>query len=397
MRFVSRLHLCAIATIVMIFYFTWVHQSDYFESKVQAMWQGNTHRIVVFGNDWSDTRSYRVSSPASSEIAPRDIDRGEVWVETLCKELQCDAVDNFARSIPSDADTVHVGSLIDSILYEQAKGAESNGIQMTTDFKTQVRQFLTYDKGRRHIPRRFRKVENEWTVFTVFFGLWELMEYSSLEKQYAMLAIENSIEKLFQNLDVLAAEVDFPLKVVVPRMVDVTILPRFQSTKNATQEQFAETQHLLVFLWSYWNTVLLQTATQWAKGQAIVPDPNTLIVEQVRVGQLHSKQISDASGTGKQAPLFQYVEQPCLASKPNDGAPGLQTAAVEKCEDPSQHLFWDDIHLSGNVNRLIGEQAASLIRENQTVNIEAMQGSANTQESKTTEGANFGLRFPPGY
>lgn len=123
-------------------------------------------------------------------------------------------------------------------------------------------------------------------------------------------------------------------------VVDITILPRFQSTKNATQEQFAETQHLLVFLWSYWNTVLLHTAAQWAKGEVIVPDPNSLIVEQIRVGQLHSTQISDASGTGKQAPLFEYAEQPCLSTKQDDDAPNLQTAGVEKCIDPSQHLFW---------------------------------------------------------
>ncbi|KAI8934577.1 hypothetical protein NX059_008275 [Plenodomus lindquistii] len=329
-------------------------------------------------------------------MAPRDAYRGEVWVETLCEELQCDIVDNFARSIPSDAATVH-GSLIDSDLHEQAKGAKSNGVRTTTDFKTQVRQYLTYNKGRRHIPERFRRVENEWTVFTVFFGLWELMEYSSLEKQYAMLAIKDSIERLFQNLDILAGEVDFPLKVIIPRMIDVTILPRFQSTKNATQEQFAEIQHLMVFLWSYWNTVLLHAATQWTKGQAIVPDPNTLIVDQIRIGQLFSKQISDASGTGKQAPLFEYVEQPCLASKQKDGAPDMQTAAVEKCEDPSQHLFWDNIRLGGIVHRLIGVQAANLVRGNQTVNIEAMQASTNTQGSEGLEGADFELRFPPGY
>jgi len=175
-------------------------------------------------------------------------------------------------------------------------------------------------------------------------------------------------------------------------VVDITILPRFQSTKNATQEQFAETQHLLVFLWSYWNTVLLQAAAQWAKGEVIVPDPNSLIVEQIRVGQLLSTQISDASGTGKQAPLFEYVEQPCLSPKQDDGTPNLQTAAARKCIDPSQHLFWDDIHLSGAVHRLIGEQTANLVRRN-----EAKQGSTNAQESKGPEGAKFDLKFPPGY
>lgn len=72
-----------------------------------------------------------------------------------------------------------------------------------------------------------------------------------------------------------------------------------------------------------------------------MPNPNAQIVEQIRVGQLHSRQISDASGIGEQAPLFDYVEQPCLVSKKKGGsATNLQSAAVEKCIDPSQHLFW---------------------------------------------------------
>lgn len=138
---------------------------------------------------------------------------------TDIEQLQCNILDNFARSISSDTNPApgQVGSLIDADLYEQAKGAKGNGTQTMTDFKTQVRQFLAYNKGRRRIPGRFRKMENGWTVFTVFFGLWELMEFSSLEKQDSMLAIENSIETLFQQLDVLAAEVGFPLKVVIPR------------------------------------------------------------------------------------------------------------------------------------------------------------------------------------
>lgn len=86
MRFISRLHACAALAILMILYFTWVHQAD-FEQTVHTVWRGSAHRIVVFGNDWSDTGSYRVSSPALSAIVARDADRGDLWVETLCKEV----------------------------------------------------------------------------------------------------------------------------------------------------------------------------------------------------------------------------------------------------------------------------------------------------------------------
>lgn len=232
MRFVSRLHLCAVATILMVLYFTCIHPSVYIESSVQAIWRSNARRIVVFGNDWSDTKKYRVSSPPRSERAPRDADSGEVWVETLCREvninqkytqatsnniqLACDVLDNFARSLPSNAGTADVGSLLDSSVFEQAKGAKSNGIQMPADFKTQVEHFVTYNKGRGGVPARLRGVD-KWTVFTVFFGLWELLEYSTLEKAHAMLAIDNSIGELFQSLDILAKDIEIPLKVVIPR------------------------------------------------------------------------------------------------------------------------------------------------------------------------------------
>ena len=43
---------------------------------------------------------------------------------------------------------------------------------------------------------------------------------------------------------------------------------------------------------------------------------------------------------GKQAPLFDYVEEPCLKSKVDDNGSELQAAGVEKCSDAPKHLFW---------------------------------------------------------
>lgn len=86
MRFVSRLCACAALTISTILYVTWMNSAG-FEEIVNTVWRGSAHRIVVFGNDWSDTGNYRVSSPALSAIVARDADRGDLWVETLCKEV----------------------------------------------------------------------------------------------------------------------------------------------------------------------------------------------------------------------------------------------------------------------------------------------------------------------
>jgi hypothetical protein len=264
----------------------------------------------------------------------------ETRPHTNIPKLACDTIDNFAHSGTSNGAT-SVGSRIDAGIHAEATtGNKSNEAVLTPfDFKKQLEQFVAYDKGRRLIPQRLRGVD-EWTFFTVFFGLWDLLEYSTLEKQFAMTAISESIEQLFHNLDILAEHVALPPKVVIPKMIDVTFLPWFQSKKSgASQAQFAETQHHLIFLWTYWNTVLLRTASQWKNGTVYMPEPNDLIMQEVRASQLHSRQISDASGVGKQAPLFEYVEQPCLASQPGR-ASDLQAPDIQKCSAPDHHLFW---------------------------------------------------------
>lgn len=243
------------------------------------------------------------------------------------------------------ADGAQTGAVIDADVYKEVKGAASNSSSAVTsfDFKKQVEQFIAYNKGRRFIPQRLRK-EDEWTFFTVFFGLWDLLEYSALDKSVAMSAIDKSITSLFRQLDVLATATVFPPKVIIPKMIDVTFLPRFQMMKKAMHEaQFAETQHQLVFLWAYWNLVLHRTATQWKNGVVYMPEANEVIMQEVRAKQLHSKQISDAFGVGKQTPLFEHIQQPCLASQ-RDSAGSLQASDVQKCSTPAEHLFWYVCH-----------------------------------------------------
>ncbi|KAF2131075.1 hypothetical protein P153DRAFT_313377 [Dothidotthia symphoricarpi CBS 119687] len=378
MRFLPRLvHVCAGAMIMIVLYFAWLQRPARLEETIQQAWHNTNHRIVVFGDDWSDTGNYRVSPPPEQMVAIRDPDRGEMWTETLCTELKCDFVDNFARSIPLNADTEDVvGSLADSDIYAQLVNGSNIGHTLTLldDFQTQVQSFIAFDKEKQHIPERLRKID-EWTVFTVFFGLWDLLEYSMLDKESAMRAIDISIAEIFNNLDRLAKHVGSPTKIIIPKMVDITLLPYFQSEKDTDKEHFAENQHQSVFLWSYWNTVLSRTAAQWQHGPIFMPDPNAMVSQQVRDQQLYIRQISDAKGTGRQAPLFEEVERPCLSLKPENNATDLQAAAVEKCADPHRHLFWNDIHLSGPAHQLIGKQAAKLLRNNQTINDAKQQGA----------------------
>jgi hypothetical protein len=210
------------------------------------------------------------------------------------------------------------------------------------DLRTQVEQFLKYEKEKYRIPQRFRP-SDEWTIFAVFFGLWDLLEYSKLEVEFAMRAIDNSIAELFNQLDVLAAHSLTPIRVVLPQMIDITFLPRFKPNKDGPSVRFAQMQHQRLFLQTYWNAVLSKGAVQWQNGKVYMPEPNAIVIQHVRMKQLHSEGILDAFSSGGRMPLFEHVEQPCVNMLLDGNATSLQAAAVEKCSDPTAHLFWSVI------------------------------------------------------
>jgi hypothetical protein len=228
--------------------------------------------------------------------------------------------------------------MVDLDIHSMAVAGKIRNRTATADFKTQVQQFLAYEKESYSVSQRFHTGDH-WTIFTVFFGLWEILSFSTLEKDFAILAIDNSVAELFRQLDLLAAHALTPIKIIVPRMVDITFLSRFKEIENDEGGQYARAQHQRVFLMTYWNAILHRGAMQWQKGDIFMPDSNAVFMEQVREKQLHFAQPSDASGSGRSMPLSEYVEQPCLTMLSDDRTPNPQ-ADVGKCSDPTLHLFW---------------------------------------------------------
>jgi hypothetical protein len=111
-----------------------------------------------------------------------------------------------------------------------------------------VQQFITFEKERerRQMLESLHQAD-EWTVFTVFFGVWDLLEYCKLEKKEAVHAKDRNVQELVHNLDVLADHVNGPIKVVLPRPVDVTFLPRYSSRKALQLRNLLETSTKLSF------------------------------------------------------------------------------------------------------------------------------------------------------
>ncbi|KAF2268180.1 hypothetical protein CC78DRAFT_488842 [Lojkania enalia] len=395
MRFIARLHVLAAAAIVTIFFISWWRPSLNIQGRILKAWRRSSRRLVVFGDGWSDTGDYCVSPPPKSTVQHKDPDRGGLWTEALCEKLACDGIDNYARSIPSNLEVPTIGSVVDSDILTNATFSKRNRTLTVFDFKAQVQQFIDFEKQKLLIPRLPTK--REWTIFTVFFGIIDLLEYSALERIDAMRAIDQSVEELLHHLDVLAEHVGEPIRVIIPKLPDVTFLPRFQMKKNDSSSSFAQSQHQSVFLWKYWNTALSQAAAKWGHGDLYMPDFNAIIMYQVRASQLYSQLLSDVSIVGNQISLFDEVKQPCLPLNPDGNE--LQAADVDKCSEPARYLFWDDMHLSGPAHELIGREAARLVSLNKTINDPQGRSSQGSTPGQTDgkNSAGFDLKFPPGY
>ncbi|KAF2740926.1 hypothetical protein EJ04DRAFT_558311 [Polyplosphaeria fusca] len=375
MRFLGRLHALSAVAIFAFLWFMWLLPSLHMRARVQEAWHGSSRRIVVFGDDWSDTGVRPVSAPLKSRRRDRDPDRGKLWVEALCEELACDVIDNFARSKPSNVGKA-TGPVVDGDVFANATAGKRNASLAMFDFKAQVHHFFDFEKLEKQRGPKGRRRKQEWTLNAVFFGIWDLLEYSILEHDTAVHATNRSIEKLFHSLDAIAEHVGQPIKVVVPKMLDI-----------------------------YWNTLLTRRAIQWGGGDIFVLDLNHIVMTQVRAQLLHSKHISDANGIGRQQPLFDEVETPCVALR-HSGFNGTEVhaAAVDKCTDPTRHLFWDSLQLSGPAHQLIGQEAARLVRENSTFNNMDAREQVALQRTETPEEkdsqkkpSEFSLKFPPGY
>lgn len=100
MRFLTRLHVCITAVVILILYFSWIQPSLHIQEDIQTVWTGNAHRLVVFGDDWSDIGTYRVSAPPKPTRQIRDPDRGDLWTETLCKEVKRAAISPGSGTVP---------------------------------------------------------------------------------------------------------------------------------------------------------------------------------------------------------------------------------------------------------------------------------------------------------
>lgn len=119
-----------------------------------------------------------------------------------------------------------MGSVVcNDILGNATAVRQSNYQEMIPDLKSQIEQWMDFEKQRLFIPPR--RLNDERTTFTGFFGIWDLWHISGLNKGMDEDAVERIILKLFVQLDAVAENSEFPVRIVLPQTVDVALLPGY--------------------------------------------------------------------------------------------------------------------------------------------------------------------------
>ena len=214
--------------------------------------------------------------------------------------------------------------------------AGQDDVTLLSDLKTQVAQWLKFEK-KQYTSSRRREKEKRGTIFTVWFSLWDIWYYSQLTNNDASEAIRQSIDTLFEQLSIIADHWPLGAKIILPEAMDPTFLPGWsmKRTGPAGSDHTAEDQRNAVQLVKQWNEALDKKASDWHKGQIYIYNTNEWMLDQVREAQLVVGDMSDHNGLGKSGSPWDSVHSGCVGSSETNGAVG-----PAKCSEPQKYLFW---------------------------------------------------------
>ncbi|KAF2404927.1 hypothetical protein EJ06DRAFT_4609 [Trichodelitschia bisporula] len=393
LRYLTRLRLVAFLAVLSILYCAWRFPSLQVSTRLEKAFHGVSTRIVVFGDSFSDTGANVERSSIGESLANRPVG-SRPWVTTLCDEFVCDHIHNFAQSYPAGREAVSGGAVLDNGIYANTTSDRAIASKLLPDLKAQVQKWIAFED--KHLTPTQRRLDD--ILFTITFGPWDLLHYATLDSEIAQEAIGSSIYVLFQQLDIIADRSVKPPRIVIPLLWDVTFSPYFMSlSDNITLSEYGNQQRRTAFLIRFWNEAIRYMAGQWARGFLFLPDWNAWVAEQLRINQLQASGTTDASGAGKDVAAFSDVSTPCLHNTASK-KPGALPAVGAGCDNPGEHLFWDDLHFSEKANRLLGRSAVDLLAANDTANapLRASSVPADTNRATRRIDVHVGPGMPPG-
>ncbi|KAL8873206.1 MAG: hypothetical protein Q9174_001289 [Haloplaca sp. 1 TL-2023] len=317
----------------------------------------------------------------------KDDAQGLLWTEWLClsvndmfsrreeqfgmadgRQINCNHHDNFARSLPSAPTTDLRGAVIDGAVLNRTLGVDHGEVTMLSDLKTQVQQWLRFEK-KQYTSSRMRTKERRGTIFTVWFSLWDIWYYSQLPSVDATEAIAQTVDTLFEQLAIIADNWPLGAKIILPEAMDPTFLPAWtvKRTGPSGSDQRADDQRNAIQLVKQWNAELDRRATDWRKGQIYIYNTNDWMLDQVREAQLVIGDMADHNGLGHSGSPWDSVHSACL------GATETRLSSHEnekvlrplRCSNPAKYLFWDGMHLGPEAHKMIGQGIAQDIADSQ--------------------------------
>ena len=360
MRFFSRFTAIVAVCICSILYLAYTLPSLSVKHELKNVWSKSPRRLIVFGDSWSDNGQYPIDPPTKDLLPSREDAQGKVWTEWLCQEvchlstlnfaspdlfqISCSHHDNFARSLPDSWIVGYKGAVVDSNILNNTINKGKSAEEPLADLKTQVQQWIRFEK-KQYMSSRIRETEKKGTIFTIWFSLWDLWYYSNKTQAEASKAIEETVDTLFEQLDIVAKHWDESIKVVMPEAIDPTFLPGWLATRTGPNgnDKNADDQRNAVLLVQQWNAALDNKASGWDKdkGELYIYNTNEWLLDQVREQQLVVGDMADHNGLGQSGSPWDNVQVGCVGSNEKGHAGSPQTKqGVLRCEDPNKYLFW---------------------------------------------------------
>lgn len=235
------------------------------------------------------------------------------------------------------------GPVIDNEIYTNHTSSLNltTGTENIADFKHQVDEYLAQDDARWQDEGEQKKGQI-MTIFTVFFGVWEIFDFVYLQESAVVPAVMESIASMFAQLDRLVDAKSLSIRptVIIPKVPDPTFFPRWisQRTMNPNgTDAYGQLQRQAVILTDLWNHALEKHAEGWNKAHVVLPDFHAWMLEQMRQPEIDETGLSaiwKVRGDAK----FTELTQPCV--KYTASFDQNETRPLTTCEDPSRHLFW---------------------------------------------------------
>ncbi|KAG9248987.1 hypothetical protein BJ878DRAFT_197517 [Calycina marina] len=372
-------------------------------------------RLVVFGDSWVD-----------DSVQEGEKGKGRSWTGILCDAINCTSHYNFAGTQPStDFPQKPTAGVL--TVNTAPKLFASTSSPALPDLATQISQYLTL------LPRTPRPTE---TIFILSFGFWDIYHLASLDLETSKVALDKIATELFTQLDRLyqnygnhalahglgkdeedEEEGEVPFRVVVPKLVDPTLLPGWMARpKPLPPASVAEEQKNAVYLTEHWNTMLTNSIGEWLKtdeeeendldiprnesstgfsqglsdheeetekagkvkgvvGRQVVKDVfyydlPMYIVNMLIEHQLQTEGIVDHKGLGTKGSPFRSISQTCLRESLSSSSSSPSSADLEEfvevngkmvCPRPAEYLMWDGFRVGSVANEEIGNAVGEMV------------------------------------